>query len=32
MRDKNYERYIHSKAWRDKADARMEMDGHVCIR
>ena len=25
-----YDRYIHSAAWRKKADARLEMDGHVC--
>ena len=25
-----YDRYIHSAAWRRKADARLEMDGHVC--
>lgn len=25
-----YDRYIHSAAWRDTADARLEMDGHVC--
>ncbi len=25
-----YDRYIHSGAWRRKADARLEMDGHVC--
>ena len=25
-----YERYIHSKEWRDKADARLAMDNHIC--
>ena len=25
-----YDRYIHSAAWRRKADARLKMDGHVC--
>lgn len=25
-----YDRYIHSSAWRMKADARLELDGHVC--
>ena len=25
-----YERYIHSSAWRAKADERLEMDGHCC--
>jgi hypothetical protein len=25
-----YDRYIHSAAWRAKADARLEMDDHVC--
>lgn len=25
-----YDRYIHSSAWRRKADERLELDGHVC--
>ena len=25
-----YERYIHSIEWRDKADARLAMDNHIC--
>lgn len=25
-----YDRYIHSAAWRRKADARLEIDGHIC--
>ena len=25
-----YDRYIHSTEWRSKADARLEMDSHVC--
>ena len=25
-----YERYIHSLAWREKADARLELDQHIC--
>lgn len=25
-----YERYIHSAAWREKVDRRMEMDRHIC--
>lgn len=25
-----YDRYIHSEAWRSKADARLEYDGHTC--
>ena len=26
----NYEEYIHSTAWREKADARLDIDGHKC--
>ena len=25
-----YDRYIHSAVWREKADRRLEVDGHVC--
>lgn len=25
-----YERYIHSPAWRNKAECRLEIDGHIC--
>lgn len=25
-----YDSYIHSSAWRDKADERLELDGHTC--
>ncbi len=32
MRQKNqaYEKYIHSTAWRDKANQRLAMDNHIC--
>lgn len=30
MRDAAYEKYIHSPAWRMKADERLEMDNHIC--
>ena len=30
MRDTAYQRYIRSKEWRARAEARLERDGHVC--
>lgn len=30
MGDQAYEKYIHSKAWRSKADSRLDLDNHIC--